>query len=189
MSELEKHVKTVSQIMEEYNQLPDYILQMKALEKQYVPVELYQNAIGELENHFDAAIHDYNVVQKNLSQKIIDLEAEDKQLKEELALYKKSDRYLASKVDPSIFANRLITLKWREINSYSDDVLIFQLLNGEKLEYQTTIPIKLTLADFDLAVVKAASELARFLKQETKQVLVELTMASLANQANKEPSK
>jgi uncharacterized protein YdcH (DUF465 family) len=82
MSELEKQAKTVSQIMEEYNQLPDYVLQVEALEKQYVPFEFHQNKIGELENHFDDVIHDYNAVQKNLSEKVFTLETENKQLKD-----------------------------------------------------------------------------------------------------------
>jgi hypothetical protein len=97
--------------------------------------------------------------------------------KKQLYLYKLKDRELAHRIDPTIFAKRLESLGWQYIKDERRYSLILQKEKNTEL-YQATIPLSQTLSDYDWAMEYAAKDLARYLGQELKQVLVELVLAS-----------
>lgn len=107
------------------------------------------------------------------------------ELATEIALFKTEPLKLANKIDPSVFANNLLKLHWHEYPSKRANVLILQAESG-KYFYQANIPTSRHLSDYDLAMYQAAKELARFRSVGVKQVLVELVLATNANQKSKE---
>ena len=97
-------------------------------------------------------------------------------LEEELKLYKTPDYKLAELIDPATFANRLLSLGWVDTVFSTKQTLIIQFLKDGKLEYQCNIPVNNSLGDFVFTIRYAAKQLATFLKQDTKQVLVDLVL-------------
>jgi hypothetical protein len=107
-------------------------------------------------------------------------------LEEEIKLYKMPDDELGALIDPKVFAARLTSLGWLFIEEKRPYIVTMQITKNDayytdKL-FQATIPFSTRLGDYCWAMVYAAKELAKFLELESKQVLVELVLASFANQ-------
>jgi bifunctional ADP-heptose synthase (sugar kinase/adenylyltransferase) len=113
------------------------------------------------------------VIQQRKSKKMID---KISKLETELALYKQPNIALAPKVNPATLANRLVALGWKEIDSYRENVLIFQAEKDAVL-YQANIPTSVLLSDYCFAMLRAVEELAKYLRQDVRQVLVDLILA------------
>ena len=102
-------------------------------------------------------------------------------LEEELKLYKTSDLELAKKIDHAYLANYLTSLKWVDRGDiHGKNVVTFQWIERTEttttLLYQISIPFSPHFSDYDSSIVYAADQLAKFLKQERKQVLVNLIL-------------
>ena len=101
----------------------------------------------------------------------------------EIALYKTPDIDLAKKIDHAVLANLLNSLKWVDRGDiHGKNVVTFQWIETTAttatLLYQISIPFSPYFSDYDSSIVSAAEELAKFLKQERKEVLVNLVLSS-----------
>ncbi|VVB51992.1 Uncharacterised protein [uncultured archaeon] len=92
-------------------------------------------------------------------------------------LYQTPDKELAEKIDPATFANKMEALKWRCLEA-TQYVIIYQFYEGDFLKHQVMIPVSPLFRDYVMLMVESSKALADYLKQDLKQVLVELVLAS-----------
>jgi hypothetical protein len=101
-----------------------------------------------------------------------------KRQSKELELFHTSDAKLADMIDPRVFADALKEFGWVELPDNGFNAIILQAHEKGKL-FQVNIPKGKHLGDFVFTMIYSAKEVALYLNQDVKQVLVELALATV----------